>query len=66
LTVNSSINDWIYTGRGSKNIFKLQKKVIRLIKNVVKTASCRDLFKTLNILHSHIYTHRVFKMIVRV
>ena len=35
---------------GSKTICKLQKKVIRLIRNVVKTVSCRELFKTLSVL----------------
>jgi len=31
-------------------VFKLQKKVVRLICNVKKRTSCRELFKKLNIL----------------
>jgi hypothetical protein len=34
----------------SKGIFKLQKKIIRIISNVCQNASCRNLFRDLNIL----------------
>jgi hypothetical protein len=34
----------------SKRIFKLQKKIIRIISNVGRNASCRNLFRDLNIL----------------
>ena len=34
----------------STKVFKLQKKVVRLICNVKRKMSCRELFKTLNIL----------------
>jgi len=34
----------------SKRIFRLQKKVIRIIGGIGRRASCRNLFKTLNIL----------------
>jgi len=34
----------------SKSIFRLQKKVIRIIGGIGRHASCRNLFKTLNIL----------------
>lgn len=34
----------------SKNIFLLQKRVLRIIANVKKTESCKELFKTHNIL----------------
>jgi len=34
----------------SNNIFKLQKRAIRIIMNVDNRVSCRELFKTLNIL----------------
>ena len=33
----------------SKRIFKLQKKIIRIISNVDQNASCRNLFRDLNI-----------------
>jgi hypothetical protein len=33
----------------SKKIFKLQKRVIRIISNVSRTTSCRELFKRRNI-----------------
>jgi hypothetical protein len=33
----------------SKRIFKLQKKIIRIISNVGRNASCRNLFRDLNI-----------------
>ena len=34
----------------SDNIFKIQKRIIRIIMNSNKNASCRELFKNLNIL----------------
>jgi hypothetical protein len=34
----------------SAEVFKLQKKVVRLICNVKRKTSCRELFRTLNIL----------------
>jgi hypothetical protein len=34
----------------SDDIFKIQKRIIRIITNSNKTASCRELFKILNIL----------------
>jgi hypothetical protein len=34
----------------SAKVFKLQKKVVRLIHNVKRKTSCRELFRTLNIL----------------
>jgi len=34
----------------STKVFKLQKKVVRLIRNVKRKTSCRELFRTLNIL----------------
>ena len=37
----------------SDSIFKLQKKVIRIIMKVDNTVSCRELFKKLNILPLH-------------
>jgi hypothetical protein len=36
--------------RQSTKVFKLQKKVVRLICNVKRNTSCRELFRTLNIL----------------
>ena len=44
---------WYFLGGGdsqSTKVFKLQKKVVRLICNVKRKTSCRELFKTLNIL----------------
>ena len=35
----------------SKRIFRLQKKVLRIIGGTGRCTSCRNLFKTLNILH---------------
>ena len=35
---------------GSNEVFKLQKKAIRIITNTDSRTSCRDLFKDLNIL----------------
>jgi len=42
----------IFGGNSSHNeeIFKIQKKIIRIIMNSSKNASCRQLFKELNIL----------------
>jgi len=37
----------------SKNIFKLQKRAIRIIMNVDNSVSCHELFKKLNILPLH-------------
>jgi hypothetical protein len=37
----------------SNNIFKLQKRVIRIIMNAGNKVSCRKLFKKLNILPLH-------------
>ena len=37
----------------SNNIFKLQKKAIRIIVNVDDRVSCHELFKKLNILPLH-------------
>jgi hypothetical protein len=34
----------------STNVFKIQRKVVRLICNVNRKMSCRELFRTLNIL----------------
>jgi hypothetical protein len=34
----------------STKVFKIQKKVVRLIRNVNRKTSCRELFRTLNIL----------------
>jgi len=42
----------IFSGNSShsEEIFKIQKKIIRIIMNSSKNASCRQLFKELNIL----------------
>jgi hypothetical protein len=37
----------------SDDVFKIQKRIIRIITNSNKNASCRELFKTLNILPLH-------------
>jgi len=42
----------LFWGGDSQNtkVFKLQKKVVRLICNVTRKMSCRELFRTLSIL----------------
>jgi len=41
----------------SNTIFKLQKRVIRIMMNARNTESCRELFKKLNILPLHSQYH---------
>jgi hypothetical protein len=39
----------------SKTIFKLQKRVIRIISGIGRLSSCRQLFKDLNLLPFHLF-----------